>query len=42
MKVIIGIKLTLDLEDIIRRFMVNPVQRLTDCLKVETWIEKKR
>ena len=42
MKIIIGIRLTLDLDDIKKRLLENPVQRLKDCFKIETYIEKKR
>lgn len=42
MKIIIGMTITIDLEDVKSRLIENPVQRLKDCLKIETWIEKKR
>lgn len=42
MKIILNIRVVLDLEDVIRRLTFNASQRISECLALEFWIEKKR
>jgi len=42
MKIIIGISMCIDLEDLMRRLLASPAQRIRDILSFDFWIEKKR
>jgi len=41
MKIIIGIHITFDLDEVKQKFTWQPCQRLKDCIKIDCWIEKK-
>lgn len=41
MKIIIGIHITFDLDEVKQKFIWQPCQRLKECLKIDCWIEKK-
>lgn len=42
MRLIVGIKIVFDVDELKKRFLENPVQRIKDCFDVDVYVEKKK